>query len=401
MQKGEGCYLWDIENRRYLDFTGGIAVNSLGHCDPGFTKLISHQANTLVHCSNLYHNPWTGPLSKLLVQKTLASGGMYNAARVFTCNSGTEANEAALKFARKVGSMRSSSSSSSSSSPKPNPKHELLSFTSSFHGRTMGSLSATPNPKYQAPFAPLIPGFRHAPFNSTTDLDSLITASTCGVIVEPVQGEGGIHAASVGFLQALRARCSAVGAVLIYDEIQCGLGRTGALWAHSRLPRDAHPDMVTSAKALGNGFPVGAVVVSDAVARCVAVGDHGTTFGGSPLASRLAHYCVGRLADPRLHAHVRRMGALFAARFDRLRARFPRLVAETRGIGLLLGLQLTRDPAALVAAARERGLLLITAGTNTLRFAPPLVVSEREVEEGMAILESAMEEVVGRESEGA
>ncbi len=381
MVKGEGCYLWDIENRKYLDFTAGIAVNALGHCDPEMAKLIAQQARTLIHTSNLYHNPWTGALSQLMVQKTRASGAMSDASKVFVCNSGSEANEAAIKFARKVGKIRQPSGS----------QHEIVSFNNSFHGRTMGSLSATPNPKYQKPFSPMIPGFLHGTYNDEAGIDALITERTCGVIVEPIQGEGGVNVATPSFLQALRNRCNEVGAVLIYDEIQCGLSRTGQLWAHQNLPASAHPDILTTAKALGNGFPIGATVVSEDVARCVVTGDHGTTFGGNPLACRLAHYVFSRLAEPELQRGVREKEGVFRRGFERLRERFPDAVKEVRGRGLILGLQLSRDPTTIVTAARERGLLVITCGTNTLRFVPPLVISEEEIEEGLEILGQAME----------
>jgi len=380
MAKGEGCYLWDIENRRYLDFTAGIAVNALGHCDPGMSKLLWQQSQTLVHTSNLYHNPWTGALSQLLVEKTLAAGAMATASKVFVCNSGSEANEAAIKFCRKVGRTRTPDGS----------QHEIVSFHNSFHGRTMGSLSATPNPKYQKPFSPMLPGFRYGTFNDETAIPDLITPQTCGVIIEPIQGEGGVNVASQSFLQALRDRCNEVGAVLVYDEIQCGLSRTGTLWAHASLPPSAHPDILTTAKALGNGFPIGATIVSDAVAQCVVTGDHGTTFGGNPLACRLAHYIVSRLSSPDLQASVLAKERLFRAGFEKLRRRFPTQIKEIRGRGLILGLQLDRDPAPIVTAARERGLLIITCGTNTLRFVPPLVISEAEIEEGLGILGEVM-----------
>lgn len=381
MAKGEGCYLWDIENRRYLDFTAGIAVNALGHCDPEMARLMGQQARTLVHTSNLYHNPWIGALSQLLVQKTLASGAMASASRVFVCNSGSEANEAAIKFARKVGKVRQADGE----------RHEIVSFNNSFHGRTMGSLSATPNPKYQKPFGPMIPGFRYGTYNDEAGIKDLVTENTCGVIIEPIQGEGGVNVATPEFLQALRNRCNEVGAVLIYDEIQCGLSRTGQLWAHANLPPSAHPDIVTTAKALGNGFPIGATMVTEEVAKCVVTGDHGTTFGGNPLACRLAHYIVSRLSEPELQQGVFEKEQTFQKGFERLRKRFPDLVAEVRGRGLLLGLQLTQDPTPIVTAARERGLLTITCGTNTLRFVPPLIISHEEIEEGLGLLEQAME----------
>ncbi|KAI4229493.1 MAG: hypothetical protein L6R36_000852 [Xanthoria steineri] len=385
MVKGEGCYLWDAENRQYLDFTAGIAVTALGHCDPEMAKLLYQQAGTLIHTSNLYHNPWTGELSKQIITKTRSAGAMHTASKVFVCNSGSEANEAAIKFARKVGKTRTPSGT----------QHEILSFHGSFHGRTMGALSATPNPKYQQPFAPMIPGFKYATYNDETSINELITEKTCGVIIEPIQGEGGVNVATPSFLQALRTRCNKVGAVLIYDEIQCGLARTGQLWAHQILPKSAHPDILTTAKALGNGFPIGAAIVNEDVAKCIVTGDHGTTFGGNPLACRLAHYIFSRLSDPELQSAVQAKEHIFRRHFTRFQQKYPRHVTEVRGRGLLLGLQLATDPTPIVTAARERGLLVITCGTNTLRLVPPLVISEREIDEGCGILERAMDVVFG------
>ena len=346
--------------------------------------MVIWQARTLVHTSNLYHNPWTGALSQLLVSKTRESGAMHQASKVFICNSGSEANEAAIKFARKVGKTRQPSGE----------QHEIVSFNQSFHGRTMGSLSATPNPKYQKPFGPMIPGFKYGTYNDEAGINDLVTEKTCGVIVEPIQGEGGVNVASLSFLQSLRNRCNEVGAVLIYDEIQCGLSRTGQLWAHKHLPPSAHPDILTTAKALGNGFPIGATMVTEEVAKCVVTGDHGTTFGGNPLACRLGHYIVSRLSEPELQKGVLEKEKIFRAEFQRLQERYPEVVSEVRGRGLILGLQLTQDPTPIVTAARERGLLIITCGTNTLRFVPPLVISKEEIEEGLEILEQAMEVVL-------
>ncbi|KAH9234512.1 hypothetical protein K456DRAFT_1834977 [Colletotrichum gloeosporioides 23] len=378
--KGQGSVLWDVENRQYLDFTAGIAVNALGHCDPEITKLMTEQGSTLMHASNLYYNPWTGALSKLLVEKTLEAGAMHDANSVFVCNSGSEANEAAIKFARKAAKVSNPGSD----------KFEVVSFNNAFHGRTMGSLSATHNPKYQEPFAPMLPGFKLGKFNDVSAINATVTEKTCGVIVEPIQGEGGVTPASDDFLIALAKRCREVGAVLIYDEIQCGLSRTGTFWAHTHLPKEAHPDIITTAKALGNGFPIGATVVNKNVADKIKVGDHGTTFGGNPLACRLAHNIVSRLADPALQKGVTAKAAIFKTRFDALRERFPDLIQEVRGRGLILGLQLTQDPTPIVKAARERGLLIITAGTNTLRFVPPLTITEKEIQQGLDILEEAI-----------
>jgi len=341
---------------------------------------MASQAQTLVHTSNLYHNPWTGALSELLVTKTLESGSMHDAAAAFICNSGSEANEAAIKFSRKTGKVLDPSGA----------KHEVVSFQNSFHGRTMGSLSATPNPKYQKPFAPMLPGFRYGTYNDVDAVKELVTENTCGVIVEPIQGEGGVIVATTEFLTALAKRCREVGAVLIYDEIQCGLSRTGTFWAHANLPKEAHPDIITTAKALGNGFPIGATIVNALVNEKIAVGDHGTTFGGNPLGSRLAHYIVSRLSDKALQEEVSVKSEIFLKHFKLLQQKYPHLVKEIRGRGLHLGLQLTEDPAPIVTAARERGLLIITAGTNTLRFVPSLTITEDEIAEGIKILDAAM-----------
>ncbi|KAG2413333.1 acetylornithine aminotransferase [Aspergillus terreus] len=394
MVKGQGCYLWDMENRRYLDMTAGIAVNSLGHCDPEISKIIAEQAETLIHASNLYHNAWTGALSKLLIETTRESGAMRDASQVFIANSGTEANEAAIKFARKVGRSRDPSGN----------KHEFVSFHNSFHGRTMGALSATPNPKYQTPFSPMVPGFKYGNYNDVEQLQSLITEKTCGVIVEPIQGEGGVNVATPEFLVALRKRCDEVGAVLIFDEIQCGLSRTGTLWAHahpSLAPASgeaAHPDILTTAKALGNGVPIGATIVSEkAVTQFINPGDHGTTFGGNPLVCRVAHHIVQRLASSELQNSVEIKSAQLVSGLEELQKKYPGVISEIRGRGLILGAQLSKEftpkMGDLITAARERGLLIISAGDGCLRFVPPLTITEDQIKSGLKILEQAFEAV--------
>ena len=263
----------------------------------------------------------------------------------------------------------------------------------------MGSLSATPNPKYQKPFAPMLPGCRYGTFNDVAAVENLVTENTCGVIVEPIQGEGGVIVAKEEFLVALAKRCREVGAVLIYDEIQCGLSRAGTFWAHASLPKEAHPDIITTAKALGNGFPIGATIVNSSVSEKIVVGDHGTTFGGNPLGARLAHYIVSRLSDPQLQADVLAKSKIFVKHFQDLQKKYPSLIDGFRGRGLILGLQLSQDPTPIVTAARERGLLVITAGTNTLRFVPSLTITEEEIEEGLTILDEAMSVVITPEEQ--
>ncbi|CAK7198014.1 acetylornithine aminotransferase [Sporothrix eucalyptigena] len=384
-ERGAGTYLWDLEGKKYLDLTAGIAVNGLGHCDAEITRVLADQAGTLMHASNLYHNIWTGTLSRQLVEETQKSGGMaYDPIKaVFIANSGSEANEAAIKFARKVGKARDPSGK----------KTDIVSFSGAFHGRTMGSLSATHNPKYQKPFAPMVPGFRCGTFNDADPavLEALVTPETCAVIVEPIQGEGGVNVGTEEFMVALARRCRDVGAVLIHDEIQCGLARTGGtLWAHAHLPKEAHPDIVTTAKALGNGFPIGATLVSGTVADAMKIGDHGTTFGGNPLACRVAYHVLARLSDPKLQADVVAKGAVFVRGLQQLREKYPDIISEIRGRGLILGAQLTCDPNPIIEEARNQGLLVISCGTNTLRFVPPLNISEAEIQEGLGLLDKAI-----------
>jgi acetylornithine aminotransferase len=349
----------------------------------------------LIHASNLYHNPWTGALSKLLVESTVQSGAMRDASQVFVANSGTEANEAAIKFARKVGRTLEPSGA----------KHELVSFHNSFHGRTMGALSATPNPKYQTPFAPMVPGFKYGTYNDVEQLQTLITDNTCGVIVEPIQGEGGVNMATPEYLIALRQRCDEVGAVLIFDEIQCGLSRTGTFWAHGHpafTPKTggqpAHPDILTTAKALGNGIPIGATIVTGKVASAIKTGDHGTTFGGNPLASRVAYHIVERLRSSDLQNDVELRSSQFVAGFEALQEKYSDVISEIRGLGLILGVQLSEKyiskASDILTAARQRGLLVITAGEGCLRFVPPLTITEEQVRTALKILDEAMDAVV-------
>jgi len=381
----------DNENRQYLDFTAGIAVVSLGHSDPEVAKLVAQQAQTLIHCSNLYHNPWTPTLSQLLIQETKKQSPGCPLSQVFVSNSGSEANEAAIKFARKVPYAKDSSTK----------QRDIVSFHNSFHGRTYGSLSATPNPKYQPPFGPMLPGFRYGTYNDVAAIPELVTENTAGVIVEPIQGEGGINVATPEFMQALRKRCDEVGAILIFDEIQCGLSRTGDLWAYTTS--GVHPDILTTAKALGNGIPIGATLVSgETVAPHIKTGDHGTTFGGNPLACRVAHHIFGRLADSRLQEQVRIKSTLFFSAYDTMKEKYPEVLSAVRGRGLIVGYQLTPEAkgkaSEVVTAARERGLLIITAGDGVIRIVPPLIISAEEINKGLAILDEAMN-VVFRKSD--
>ncbi|ORY99938.1 pyridoxal phosphate-dependent transferase [Syncephalastrum racemosum] len=381
VSKGKGCYVYDTAGREYLDFTAGIAVAALGHADPEVAKVLYEQGNKLIHTSNLYHNENAGELAATLVETTRQNSDW--ASKVFLANSGTEANEGALKFARKWGKLISED------------KTEFLSFVNGFHGRSMGALSATYNPKYQLPFAPLIPGFSTAPYNDIDAAVAKITDKTCGVIVEPIQGEGGITPATQAFLEALRKRCDEVNALLIFDEIQCGLGRTGKLWGHDHY--GVQPDVLTMAKPLANGVPIGAIMTNAQVGDAIKMGEHGTTFGGNPLATAVALNVFGRLSKPEFLASVKAKGAALKADLKSLQIQYPDLIKDVRGEGLLLGIELSRDPSPVVKMARERGLLVVTAGNNTIRVIPPLVITEEEAREGIAKLSGALEQFASQQ----
>ena len=363
LERGEGVYLYDTDGKRYLDFMSGIAVAALGHADPEVTAAVAEQAATLTHVSNLYHTiPGVG-LARRLVTHSFAD-------RVFFTNSGAEAIEGALKFARKWARTRAGEG-----------KHEIVAFGGSFHGRTMGALSVTYKAIYREPFAPLVPGVCFAPFNDLDAARALMSDATCAVIVEPVQGEGGIHAATPEFLRGLRALCDQHQALLIFDEIQCGLGRTGRLWAHEAS--GVVPDIMTLAKPLANGLPIGAILLTEEVAAAVGYGEHGSTFAGGPLVTRVAQVVFDRVSDPAFLAAVTENGAYLRARLRDLNSP---LVVEVRGSGLLIGVELNTAVAPVVAAAREAGLLIINAGETTLRIAPPLIVTPDHIDQAVAIL---------------
>ncbi|KAJ7047614.1 pyridoxal phosphate-dependent transferase [Mycena alexandri] len=394
LSHGEGSYVYDTAGKRYLDFSAGIAVNALGHADAGVVQAIAEQAGKLLHTSNVYHNEWAPRLAELLVTLTQRDGGLGFApgttgggAKVFFTNSGTEANEGALKIARKVGKDRATEGTS---------KTRIVCFDNAFHGRSFGSLSVTPNPKYQAPFAPLLPGVDVGKLNDVGAVEGLIGEETCAVIVEPIQGEGGVNTASEEWLRALRRRCDAVGAVLIFDEIQCGLYRSGKLWTHSALPVECHPDMVTMAKPLANGYPIGAVLLRDSVAATMTAGTHGTTFGGSPLACAVGHHVLSRLADPGMIAQINATSLYLGERLEELPKRFPEVLeASVRGRGLIRGLGFldTNHPGSVVEQARTRGVFVLTAGKNVVRIVPSLNVGREEVDTAVDVIAGCIAEL--------
>jgi predicted acetylornithine/succinylornithine family transaminase len=371
--RGEGCELIDERGTRYLDFTAGIAVCALGHAHPAITRAIAEQAATLVHCSNLYHQEPAETLANELARRS-------GFGRVFFCNSGAEANEAAIKLVRKVAFRRGETK-----------RRTILACEGSFHGRTLGALAATANPAYQEGFDPLPLGFRFTPFNDIAALERNLDETVAGFIVEPVQGESGIKPADPAFLAAARRLCDERGALLVFDEIQCGMGRTGTLFAFEQY--GVRPDVATLAKSVANGLPIGVMLLDESLAGGLRPGDHGTTFGGSPVpcAAALAHLRVRDEID--LDANVRASGALLFAGLTALAAEFPDVLFAPRGRGLMLGLPV-REPfeaRTIVDDARDEERLLVNAaGDNTIRIVPPLILSAEQVRDGLERLRRSL-----------
>jgi acetylornithine/N-succinyldiaminopimelate aminotransferase len=368
--RGAGCYLYDDAGKEYLDFIGGIAVVALGHCHPRISEAIAQQARTLVHVSNLFHHEPAGTLAAELV----ARSGL---ARAFFCNSGTEANEAAIKAARKHAFRNGETQ-----------RTTILACAGSFHGRTYGALAATANDQYKEGFGEMPGGFAFTPFNDVAALEKNLTKDVAAFIVEPVQGESGVHPATTAFLQAARKLCDERGALLIFDEIQCGSGRLGPFFAFQRF--GVSPDLVTLAKALANGLPIGAVLFGERAVNALQPGDHGSTFGGSPVpcAAALEHLRVRD--ETGLAEIVAEREAQFFPRLRDIAAQFSDIVADVRGMGLLAALELKIPVGDVVARARERGLLIGTAGGSSLRFAPPLIVSEKQLDDACEILRNSL-----------
>jgi predicted acetylornithine/succinylornithine family transaminase len=363
--RGEGVRVWDTDGKEYLDFVGGIAVDALGHCHPKIVGAIREQATTLLHVSNLYQIPSQIHLAKLLCEHSFAD-------RAFFCNSGTEANEAAIKLARKYAKETFASD-----------RVDIVTMRGAFHGRTMGALSATPTEKYQQGFEPLLPGFKYVPFGDLRAAERAVDNRTAAVLVEPVQGEGGVHVVPDGYLAGLRRLCDESGALLMFDEIQTGLGRTGRLWAYEHW--SVAPDVMTLAKALASGIPIGAMLVREHCARALAAGTHGTTFGGNPFATTVGVATVTTMLEDKLPEHADRVGGHL---FERLRevARRTPAIRVVRGKGLLVGMELDRPAGPVVAACRDQGLLVLTAGDTVLRMTPPLVVQEADVDRAVDIV---------------
>jgi acetylornithine aminotransferase/acetylornithine/N-succinyldiaminopimelate aminotransferase len=363
--RGDGMRVWDSDGKEYLDFTSGLAVVALGHCHPRVTGAIREASSTLLHTSNLFHTAPQIHLAKLLCEHSFAD-------RVFFCNSGAEANEAALKLARKYAKEHFSSD-----------RYEVIATRNSFHGRTLATVTATGQEKYQHGFEPLMPGFKHVPYNDLRAMERAIDSHTAAILVEPIQGEGGVKVPDDDYLPGLRKLCDESGALLILDEVQTGMGRTGTLWAYQHS--GIEPDIMTLAKALANGIPIGAMLAKESVARSLTPGTHASTFGGTPFVASVALVTLTTLLEEKLPERAARMGRRITDDLRALQARHG-FLKEVRGKGLLIGVEMTRPVGPLVAACREAGLLVLSAGDQVLRLAPPLIVDDASCDRALEIL---------------
>jgi len=377
--RGEGSRLWDQEGREYIDFAGGIAVNALGHCHPVLVDALKSQGETLWHLSNVFTNEPALKLAKSLVERTFAD-------KVFLCSSGGEANEAALKLARRYAVEHHGEH-----------KDKIIAFAKSFHGRTFFTVSVGGQPKYSQGFGPVPGGILHADYNDLESVRQLMGDDTCAIMVEPMQGEGGLIPADPAFLQGLRTLCDEHNALLIFDEVQTGVGRTGKLYAYEHY--GVTPDILTSAKALGGGFPVGAMLATDDVAKSLAIGTHGSTYGGNPLASAVALAALEFIDTPDVLEGVNKRHGLICQHLDRINQKHG-VFSDIRGMGLLIGAQMSEAfegrAKEILPLAIEEGAMALIAGPNVLRLAPSLVMPEADIDEGMARLERAIERLVAK-----
>ncbi|MCK4536271.1 MAG: acetylornithine transaminase [Desulfuromonadales bacterium] len=367
--RGEGCRLWDVEGKEYLDFLAGVAVNNLGHCHPKVVAALQEQAGTLLHCSNFYQIPQQIELAEWLCEHSFAN-------RVFFCNSGAEANEAALKLARKYSKEQHGSG-----------RFEVITAQASFHGRTIGTISATGQEKIRAGFEPALPGFTYVPYGDLEALRSAISARTCAIMLEPVQGEGGVNVPPPGYLKAVRALCDEHALLLIFDEVQVGCGRTGTLWAYQQ--EGVEPDVMTLAKALAGGPPIGAMLARQPFADALGPGTHGSTFGGNPLLCSAALAAMHALVEDGILDNGVRMGAYLRGKLDALRDKYT-FIRDVRGRGLMLGMELDFDGGDIVKQAMQQGLLINCTVGKVLRFVPPLIVTENEIDEAVTILDDIL-----------
>jgi acetylornithine/N-succinyldiaminopimelate aminotransferase len=372
VERGEGCYLYATDGRKFLDFTSGIAVTSLGHCHPRLIAAVTAQAQKLWHVSNLFQIPGQQRLAERLVANSFADTVFFN-------NSGAEAVELSIKVARKY--------QSETGHPE---RYRVIGCNGSFHGRSFATLAAAGAEAYLKGFGPVMDGFDHVAFNNLNEMRNAVTDQTAAILVEPVQGEGGVRAPSADYLKGLRAICDEYGLLLVFDEVQCGMGRTGKLFAHEWA--GIAPDVMAVAKALGNGFPIGACLATEKAAVGMVPGTHGSTFGGNPLAVAAGNAVMDTMLEPGFFDSVQKKSRLLSTGLEALVAAHPKLFAELRGSGLLLGIRCHVTAGDFVAALRANGLLALTAGENVLRLLPPLVVGEAEIEEGLGILNKVARE---------
>ncbi len=370
IERGLGSRVWDADGREYLDLLGGIATCGLGHCHPEVVVAVKAQLEKLWHVSNVFYSE---PQIELAARLTAASGLQ----RAFFCNSGAEANEALIKLARKVQKDRGNKD-----------RYEVITFQNSFHGRTLATVTATGQAKYHQGFEPLPAGFTHVPYGDLDAVRKAVGPQTAAILVEPIQGEGGVRAAPPGFLKALRALCDEHGLLLLVDEIQTGMGRTGKVFAYQH--EDILPDAISLAKSLGNGMPIGAMLCTEAAGKSLVPGTHGSTFGGNLIAAVAANVVVRKVTDPNLLRDVTQKGEYFLARAREIQGRLPTVLKEARGRGMLLGLELFQDAAPVIAKCRELGLLVNAAGEKTVRFAPSYFVTHDEIDQGLRIVERAL-----------
>ncbi|HTR17657.1 MAG TPA: aspartate aminotransferase family protein [Acetobacteraceae bacterium] len=369
-ERGEGAWLWSTDGRRFLDLGAGIATSSLGHAHPHLVSAIAEQAGRVIHVSNLYRVPEAERLAARLVEATFAD-------TVFFCNSGAEANEGLVKMMRRAMAQTG----------RPE-RYRVICFEGAFHGRTLAMLSATGNPKYLQGFGPPVDGFDHVPLNNMNAVRAAIGPETAGILVEPIQGEGGVRVPEPGFLCELRAACDEFGLLLGLDEVQCGMGRTGKLFAYQWS--GIEPDVLSAAKGIAGGFPMGAILARESVARHLTPGSHGTTFGGNPLACAAANAVLDVLLAPGFLDGVSRKGAVLRGGLEALRDDYPEVLDEVRGLGLMLGLKCRVPNTDLAAACLAQGLLVITAGENVVRLVPPLIITDADLEEALTRLRLAV-----------
>jgi acetylornithine/N-succinyldiaminopimelate aminotransferase len=375
LRKGRGMKVWSADGKEYLDFVGGVAVNILGHCHPRVVVAIQKQAQRLLHVSNYYHIEPQIKLAKLLVENSFAD-------KVFFCNSGAEANEAAIKLARKY--------SKEQVSPK---RFEIITANNSFHGRTLATLTATGQEKIQKGFEPLVQGFKHVPFNDIDSISKALTKETCAVMLEPIQGEGGVNLPDQNYLKEVRELCNEHNILFILDEVQTGMGRTGKFFAHEHF--GIMPDIMTIAKGLGGGVPIGAMLATEKVASAFKPGNHATTFGGNPLVCAAAVATIETLLeDGFILDQCNRMGKYLKEKLEELKEAFPNLIIEIRGMGLLLGMEIIRDGDPIVRACLEKGVLINCTAGNVLRFIPPLIVQQKDINRLIDILEGVFEKIL-------